>query len=252
MSTRGRAARRFEPCQARSVQHFVLFGRDHLVALSLIAIATVGLVSFVRRRPGAAAPLRYALAATLLVLTALSIIWLRRAGMPWSSLAPLNLCDAAIAVAIWALLTSRPLACEVIYFWGAAGTLLAVVTPDVSAAFPAPEFLMYFALHGAVIVTAFLIPYGLRHAPRRGAVWRMLLCTNVYAAFVAVVDFTFDVNFMYLRAKPPGPTPLDWFGPWPWYVLVGELVALGLFTLLWIPFRATRQTRRLDGSGTRL
>jgi len=220
-----------------AVDRFVLFGTEHLIALAGIAVATVGCVWFARRHPRSSRPLRFGLAALLLGLTALSLVWLRREGMAWSSLAPLNLCDAAIFVAIWALLTSRPLACELIYFWGAAGTLLAVITPDVSVGFPAPEFLMYFGLHGAVIVTAFLVPFGLREVPRPGAVWRVFLWTNVYAFFVAVIDFTTGANFMYLRAKPAGPTPLDWLGPWPVYLLVGEAVALALFVLLSLPFR---------------
>jgi hypothetical integral membrane protein (TIGR02206 family) len=171
----------------------------------------------------------------------------RRAGTPWSELAPLHLCDMAIFVSLFALVTRAPLACEVLYFWACAGTLLAIITPDVSVGFPHPHFLDYFALHGGVVVAALLLAWGLGRPPRPGAVWRVFLITNAYAALVAAVDFVFGTNFLYLRAKPTAPTLLDWFGPWPVYLLVTEAVALGLFTLLALPFR--RGSRR--GGNTR-
>jgi uncharacterized membrane protein YwaF len=39
-----------------------------------------------------------------------------------------------------------------------------------------------------------------------------------------------------LRAKPAEPTPLDWFGPWPLYLVVAALIGLALFHLLMTPF----------------
>ena len=173
----------------------------------------------------------------LLALAVLTLIWARRAGGTWSDLLPLHLCDAAIFVAAWALFTLRPLACELTYFWGAAGTSLAVLTPDLSAGFPSPWFFTYFALHGAVIAAALLLPFGLDRPPRRGAPGRVLLWTNLYAALVAAIDFGFDVNFMYLRAKPTHPSLLDAFGPWPWYLLGAEAFAWLAFTALALPFR---------------
>ena len=98
-------------------------------------------------------------------------------------------------------------------------------------------FLSYFALHGAVVVAAILVVWGLGRSPRSGAVWRALLITNAYAALVGVVNLVFGTNFLFLCAKPEGRTLLDWFGPWPVYILVAEFVALGLFTLLALPFR---------------
>ena len=219
---------------------FVLFGADHLVALGVIAAATIAAIALVRRRPGAAALVRRLLATALLMLMTVALILSREQGESWATLAPLQLCDAAIFIAAWALLTLNPLAAEVAYFWGGAGTLLAVITPDLSVGFPAPEFFSYFALHGAVIVAAYLLPFGLGRTPRPGAVWRVLLVTNLYAALVGAIDFACRTNFLYLRAKPAGPTPLDWFGPWPVYLLVAELVAWLLFTALALPFRRPR------------
>jgi hypothetical integral membrane protein (TIGR02206 family) len=80
------------------------------------------------------------------------------------------------------------------------------------------------------------VGFGMR--PRPGAPWRTLLVTNVYAAVVAVVNGAFGTNFLYLRHKPGARTLLDWMGPWPLYILVADLLAAGLFWLLYWPFRS--------------
>jgi hypothetical integral membrane protein (TIGR02206 family) len=222
---------------------FVLFGSAHLGAMAVAAFTAAGLVWLVRRHPRTATGVRFGMAGLLLALTVEALVSERLVGTPWGDLAPFHLCDMAIFVGLFALITRAPLACEVLYFWAGAGTLLALITPDVSVGFPHPRFLNYFALHGCVVVAAVLLVWGLGRPPRPGAVWRVLLLTNAYAALVGVVDFAFGANFLYLRAKPTAPTPLDWFGPWPVYILVTEAVALGLFTLLALPFRREARHR---------
>ena len=36
----------------------------------------------------------------------------------------------------------------------------------------------------------------------------------------------FESNYFWLMDKPPAGSLLDLMGPWPWYILVGEFVAL--------------------------
>jgi len=43
---------------------------------------------------------------------------------------------------------------------------------------------------------------------------------------------------MWLREKPPD-TILDLFGPWPFYILGGVVLGVGLFLLLDLPYRIT-------------
>lgn len=216
---------------------FRLFSPAHLCALGLIAATSALLVVLARRGPRAAAALRWTLGLALPLGMVAALVLFRHQGESWRTLAPLQLCDVALFVAAFALLTLNPLAAELAWFWGAAGSVLAVLTPDLSAGFPAPVFFTYFALHGAVIASAVLLPFGLGRKPRPGALWRALLLTNLYALAMGGVNLAFGTNFLYLRAKPPGPTPFDWFGPWPWYLLVCEGVGLLLFAALSLPFR---------------
>jgi len=73
--------------------------------------------------------------------------------------------------------------------------------------------------------------------PRPGSVLRALLGINVFAAFVGTFDVIFKTDYMYLRAKPQNASLLDYLGPWPWYLVAAELVALIVFGLLYVPFR---------------
>ena len=157
---------------------------------------------------------------------------------------PLNLCDFEIVLAVYALVTRRQTAYELFYFWALAGTLIAMITPEITRGFPSRQFISFFAFHGAVVATALFMTWGMKMRPRAGAHWRVFLWTNVYAAVAAVVDVIFRKNFLYLCEKPRGFSVLDWFGPWPLYILAAEVLALVLFYLLSLPFRGPRQPPR--------
>ncbi len=152
-------------------------------------------------------------------------------------LLPLHLCDAAIVLAIYALLTRGRRAAELLYFWAGAATTVAMLTPDLSLGFPRWEFFVFFGLHGLVVVSALALTFGFGLAPRPGAPGRAFLVTLLYAALVGAIDLAGGFNFMFLRAKPDTPTLLDFMGPWPLYLLAGALIAFGLFRLLDLPFR---------------
>jgi hypothetical integral membrane protein (TIGR02206 family) len=225
-------------------RRFVLFGPDHLGALVLTVLVSVALVRIVRRAPEgrAAAAVRFGLAALLLGATAATMAaWARHGRLQWLDFLPLHLCDLLIFVAVFALITRQPLAVELLYFWAGAGTVLAMLGPDVGAGFPDPGFLSFFALHGLVVASAAVLVFGLRRPPRAGAVRRVFLLTNAYAALVAVVDRALGANYLFLCEKPAAATLLDWLGPWPVYLLAADALALAMFVLLDLPFREGRR-----------
>lgn len=176
---------------------------------------------------------RVTLAVLLLGLTGVFLAQAARRGdLRWWDFVPLQLCDLAIFVAVYALLTLRPLAAELLYFWGGAGTLIAMLTPDLAYAFPAWEFVFFFGLHAAVVLSTAVVTFGFDRRPRPRAALRVFWITNAYAAAVGVVNVMTGANFMYLRAKPQAGSLLDWLGPWPIYIVAGQVIALFLFLVL--------------------
>jgi len=225
-------------------------GVAHATAIGLTAAVSIGLALLVRARPSSIPAVRGGLAAFLLAGAIGYVIAEWRLGIlsAWDFL-PLHLCDFAIFVAAFALLTRRPGAVEVLWFWALTGTLLAVLTPAVSGSFPDWRWLLYFAMHGGVIASAFVLIVGCGLRPRAGAAWRAFGWTVVYAGMVAVVDLVTGANFLWLRAKPAQPTLLDWLGPWPVYLLAAGAIGLAGFHLLALPFRAGRWSGRRSATG---
>jgi hypothetical integral membrane protein (TIGR02206 family) len=217
---------------------FVPFGPAHLGALAAAVLLAAALVALVRVRPALGRPVRLVLAAGIVLLVAFELsVGAREGWLGWRALLPLELCDAALVLCVVTLVAPRAATAEVVYFWAVSGTLLAMLTPDLAWSFPRWEFVVFFGLHGLVLVAALVLVFGLGLRPRPGAPLRVFGITAAWAALVGLVDLAFDANYMYLRAKPLAATPLDWMGPWPVYIGVGAGVALGLFLVLALPFR---------------
>jgi hypothetical integral membrane protein (TIGR02206 family) len=216
-----------------------LLAPEHVGALIVIAVAT-GVLIAAARRPNPDAWMK--LLAVVLVVDEVSWwVYLLAGGVPGSVLAqslPLQLCDTAIFIAAAALWTRRPLLVEITYFWGLAGTIQALLTPDLPQHFPSYPYFQYYIAHGGVVAAALMLVVGLRIFPEH--LLRVIGVTIAYTALVGLVDLVTGANYMYLRAKPPTPTLLDILGPWPVYILAGAAIALGLFALLDAPFRFRR------------
>ena len=213
--------------------------------MAVIAVATAALVVGARLRPGSWATTAARILAVVLVGD--EVAWwiylvtshASRADLLYAL--PFQLCDAAIFVSALALWFRQQLLVEVTYFWGLAGTIQAIITPDLPSHFPSFPFIQYYLAHGGVVAAALFLVVGVGQWPRRRAWAWVAALTAGYAAFVGFLDAATGADYMFLRAKPNSPTPLDWLGPWPWYIGWGALVAIALFLILDFPFRFARR-----------
>lgn len=217
-----------------------LLSGEHLAALVAIAAFSVGLTLAARLRPGPwIKPFALGLGAFLILaeISWWTYLYVTHAPFSMAYSLPLQLCEIGALVTALALWLRTRLLVELAYFWGMAGALIAVLTPDVAGHWPAFPFVQYFAGHGAAIAASCFLVFGLRLEPRRWAPAWVLLLTGLLALAVYGADVVTGGNYMYLRAKPTsGPTPLDVFGPWPWYLLPGTAVAVLAVLILQLPF----------------
>ena len=146
-------------------------------------------------------------------------------------------CSAAVAC--W--FPSWCLGVELTYFWGLAGTLQAVLTPDLHVGFPSLEFVQFVVGHLGIVLAALYLVVGLRIVPRPGAAVRVFTITVAYAALIGAFNWLTGSNYMYLAAPPENPSLLSLLGPWPWYLLSATGVAIVLFAVLDAPFRGGRR-----------
>jgi hypothetical integral membrane protein (TIGR02206 family) len=218
------------------VSEFRLFGLAHVATLVTLALATIVLTVWVHREPKRIARLGPPLAVLLLSAGIGFVVVDAIAGTPWRLFAPLHICDIAVFIGAYALVTRHRLACELLYFWGCAGTIAALLTPDLGHDFPHYRFVLYFLQHGTIVLAAIVLVAGAGVHPRPRAAWIAWLWLNAYGVAIALFDWAFDANFLYLCFKPGTSTPFDWLGPWPWYVAVSDVLALVLFLLLQVPF----------------
>src|SRR5712664_143252 len=217
---------------------------EHLLAVTAVVVITTILVAAARLSPGPWT--RIASIAMAIILVGAEVGWWaylvasHATGADLAYALPLQLCDAAIFIAGAALVLRRQVLIEITYFWGLAGTLQALLTPDLAQHFPSLLFFQYYVAHGGIVAAALLLVAGLGEWPRRHAVLRVGVITIVYTLLVGAIDAATGANYMYLRNKPASASLLDLFGPWPRYIAWAALLGVALLFILDLPFRWLR------------
>jgi len=222
-----------------------LLAAEHVWTVVVIAAAIAVLVTAARLRPGRWTFIAARALAVLLVGAEvgwwiyLVVTHANRAELLYAL--PFQLCDAAIFVSAAALWSRRQILVEVTYFWGLAGTIQAIITPDLPQHFPSFPFIQYYVAHGGVVAAALFLVVGLGQWPRRRAVVWVMAVTIAYVGCVGLLDAVTGADYLYLRAKPASATLLDLLGPWPWYIVWAALIAIALFLILDAPFEISRK-----------
>lgn len=216
---------------------FHLFRPLHLAILIAIPMLAAALALVTRRYPAWAIRIRVTFG-VLLAADALTWYGYRYfvQGVRFPEILPLELCDASFWLTAIALLTLAPRAFALAYYWGIAGSGMAMLTPYLRAPTHTYQSVQYFTGHGLLIVGVLFLIWSRQARPRSHSWWFAWWAMNVYGAAIGVVDYWCGTNFMYLRQKPGASSLFDALGPWPWYIVGADVVALVLFRLMQAPF----------------
>ncbi len=219
---------------------FIPFGPSHLAALAAILLVSLGLPLWLRRsaservvRRVAGGLAGFAVAHELIRIWAWVHVW----HQPLVTGLPLHICGAGVYLSAALLAWRNDRVYEVVYFWGLAGALQAVLTPELPYDFPHLFFFSFFISHGMIFVGLSYATIAFRLRPTWGSIPRVFAITLIFAFLVvAPLNLVLDTNYMYLRGKPTTGSVLDLFGPWPWYIAGTAAFTLASFVFYYLPF----------------
>lgn len=206
------------------------FGGQHISMLVLATIMVIGIIYLARKdRINEKAVTRAGWA--LLFITTAWTSWdlMPRYFDPQVSF-PLELSDWLRFITAYALITRSGWAISTAYYCGLTLNVQAILTPDCDyRSLPALEFSMYWFLHIAVLLGPILLVWGEGYRPTWKGFGTAYGITGIWALTAMSVNFLIGSNYGYLNGAPPGPSALDFMGPWPTYLFVG----MALLAFIW-------------------
>ena len=125
---------------------------------------------------------------------------------------------------------------EVLVFWIIGGTLQGVITPDIAVGIPSFDYFRYWITHLGLLSIIFYFIFVLGMKPRLKSVFKSFFALQLYVVLMVIINYVLDANYFYLNEKPKSASLLDYFGDWPYYIIVGQLVVIPLFLLIYLPF----------------
>jgi hypothetical integral membrane protein (TIGR02206 family) len=214
---------------------FVMFGLEHFLSLIIIIIVVLFMYIF-RFRIKKMPTVKYVLVIGL-ALSEVSYQYWALYNEMWSLklYLPLQLCSLNILLCIILLLTENKKLFAFIYLFGFTGALQGLVTPELYQQPWHFRFIQYFFAHGLIVWTAMYYAIIKSYRISWGRFVKSFLWLNFYAAGVYIINFLLNTNYMFLMRKPGNASLMDFLGPYPWYILGLELIAVCMCLIVFIP-----------------
>ena len=226
---------------------FVTFGTAHLVAAGVAVGLAVALPLLFRGRAGNASVQQAGrVLAVVLIVHEVFRIALRTGiyGQPLTEHLPLHLCGASLLLGALMLWRRSERLFEIVYFWGIGGSIPALLTPDIQPGFPHPIFVTFFTGHGLVLMGVFYATFVYGFRPTFKSIGMAIGWLVVLAAIVFPVNKLLGTNYLYLMHKPAQASPMDFLGPWPYYILGLAALTFVICVTCWLPFPLSRRLKR--------
>jgi hypothetical integral membrane protein (TIGR02206 family) len=129
----------------------------------------------------------------------------------------------------------------ILYFFTIVGTSQALLTPDLPLSVPHHSYWTYWLLHCTLISLPIYCIVNFDWKVTKRDFWNAILAGNVYLLVTGIINYLIGSNYFYKSHNPQSPTLLDFLGPWPWYLLAVEGLAVIFFLLAGLPFWVGRK-----------
>ena len=146
------------------------------------------------------------------------------------------MCNLTLIIAILTMLTKSQKLFQLTYFW-CLGALFAVITPDIKYSFPHPLTLSFYITHFYLLFAAIYGILFFNFKPTFKGWVNSFITLNIFAFIIFFINKKLGTNYLYINKIPDFSSPLDYFGQWPYYIIVVEIIYLILTYGIYYPFR---------------
>jgi hypothetical integral membrane protein (TIGR02206 family) len=233
-----------------AAEPFQSYGTSHLVVVAVLLAGLVPAVLIGRRDHSGRISRGFAVVIPCFAIPTQALVFVRD-DYDWEATLPLQLCDLAWMAAVLALWTHRLVPVALTYYWGLALTPQAVLTPVLGEDFPDPAFFAFWGQHLLVVWAAVFLIWERRQRPSWAGYRAAVLVTFCWLVAVFVVNAALGTNYGYVNRKPATPSILDFFGPWPVYVVVEIAIVAAVWALMTWPWTMSREPARPGTAGSR-
>lgn len=150
---------------------------------------------------------------------------------------PFHMCGFSLFISAYAVVTKKQEAFEMAYYWGIAGAIQAIFTPD-PARWPMGNVSIFwnFLSHGIIILNVLWLIFAEGMRCRNSSYLNAILITCGAAFVVTNLNKLLNANYWFLSNPPGGDSPFL-IGGFPdhliWFVVFG-IIFLGI---LYLPMR---------------
>lgn len=138
---------------------------------------------------------------------------------------PLHLCGLSGIMGIMLMFRFNHALAQVFYYFGMTGSLHSLLTPEFDLGMQGYFYYGYFISHGGLLLICLYMIFHLDFEPAKGSWLKTFAVIQIFVLVIGTFDFITGSNYMYLSEPPVVDNPLI-MGPWPWYILVFEALAL--------------------------
>lgn len=168
---------------------------------------------------------------------------------------PLHLCNIiSLLLPVFAI-TRKNWMYEILLFWVFAGTTQAMITPDLEHGFPHYNYIKYWIVHAGLVIFMLYATFVFKMRPNFKSILKSFFALQIYFIAMLLVNKILGSNYFFISEKPPHGSLLDYFGDWPYYILVAELIVFPYFLLIYLPFYITRKktiSQKVDSNPEKL
>lgn len=218
-------------------KNFNLFSITHMLTLALILFAVLIIYlakDKIKNSIKLDEKIRILLAVIMMLAELSTYYWAVVNGtFDLGSSLPLTLCGMNVYLAFILIISKSYLLYEFLVFMGLLGSLQAVLTPDVTYNFPHIRYIQFFTTHGCVLIIIFYMTIIYNFKPKVISVIKAYIALVLYSIAVGIFNIFINGNYLFLAHKPESASLLDYFGSWPWYILVVLLGVLPYFFLIY-------------------